>query len=199
MQKLFSNSHFPELRRVSQKTSSHCGPAVLEMLLSFIGIDIDQDKFVEAAEVGPKLETHGMTISEMGKAVNKLAPGAAFWFKQNSSLSDLSQVVRHYKYPAGVEWQGVFYDDADEDNGHYSVVTHIDTVNNIVMLADPYMRFAGSDRIFHILEFEDRWWEENEIRDPNTGSVRQERDYHMMIIVTPKDGTFPESLGMTRG
>ncbi len=79
------------------------------------------------------------------------------------------------------------------------MVTHIDTVNNVVMLADPYMRFAGSDRIFHILEFEDRWWDENEVKDPLTGNTHYERDYHMMFIVTSKDETFPESLGMIRG
>ena len=140
-----------------------------------------------------------MFISEMGDAIRILAPDMQFWFKHNSSLSDLRQLVMNYKYPAGVEWQGVFYEDEDEDNGHYSLVTYIDTTNNIIMLADPYKRFAGSDRIFHILEFEDRWWDENEIRDPETGSTRFERDYHTMLVITPKVDAWPEELGMTRG
>jgi ABC-type bacteriocin/lantibiotic exporter with double-glycine peptidase domain len=199
MPKLFSNQHFPEVKRVVQKTSSHCGPAVLEMLLSFVGKDIDQEEVVNAVNIADKLLTHGMFVSEMGNAVRILAPDMQFWFKQNSSLSDLRQLVMNYKYPAGVEWQGVFYEDEDDDNGHYCVVTYIDTSNNIIMLADPYKRFAGSDRIFHILEFEDRWWDENEIRDPETGSTRYERDYHTMIVVTPKEETWPEELEMTRG
>lgn len=199
MPKLFENRNFPNLKRVSQKTLSHCGPAVLEMLISFLGREIDQEEFVDAVGIRDKLPTNGMLISEMGTAVRILAPEMQFWFKENSSLSELRRLVMNYKYPAGVEWQGVFYEEADEDNGHYSVVTYIDTTNNIIMLADPYERFAGSDRIFHILEFEDRWWDENEVRDPETGNTRYERDYHMMFVVTPKEATWPEELQMTRG
>ncbi|HJX59441.1 hypothetical protein A2V61_02455 [Candidatus Woesebacteria bacterium RBG_19FT_COMBO_47_8] len=199
MQKLFSNPYFPELSRVTQITSSHCGPATLEMLLGFLGIEVDQEAIVETTGVGQKLPVHGMIISEMGEAVRKLAPQVQFWFKANSSLNELSQLVRNYKYPVGIEWQGVFYEDADDDNGHYSVITHIDTTNNIIMVADPYKRFAGTDRIFHILEFEDRWWDENEIKDPYTGKVSQERDYHMMFVITPKQENFPETFEMIRG
>lgn len=199
MQKIFENQHFPELKRISQNTSSHCGPAVLEMLLSFVGKEIDQEEFVDAVSIREKLFTHGMFISEMGTAVKILAPDMQFWYKHNCSLSELSRMVVNYKYPAGVEWQGVFYEDEDEDNGHYSVITYINTTNNILMVADPYKRFAGSDRIFHILEFEDRWWDENEMRNPETGGTYYERDYHTMFVVTPKEESFPEELQMIRG
>jgi hypothetical protein len=199
MPKLFSHSQFPELKRVIQKTSSHCGPAVLEMLLSFVGIEVSQEEIVEAGGVSEKLPTHGIFVSEMGNAIAVLAPGMQFWYKHYCSLSELRQVVMNYKYPAGVEWQGVFYEDADEDNGHYSVVTYVDSTNNIIMLADPYKRFAGSDRIFHILEFEDRWWDENEIRNLETNEVSYERDYHTMFVITPKNESWPEELGMSRG
>lgn len=122
----------------------------------------------------------------------------AYKYKENASLSDLQHIVKEYGFPIGVEWQGVFYEDSDEDDGHYSVVTYVDTVNNIIMLSDPYRRFAGSDRTFHIMEFDHRWWDENEITDQETGRKYTVREEHMMFVVTPKEAIFPEQMGMVR-
>ena len=187
------------MRRVKQKTSYYCAPAVLEMLASFVGKKIDQDAFVKAVGVRKKLRQYGMTVDEMGKAVSRLIPNVHFWYKHRSNLGELAEIVRVHKYPVGVEWQGVFYEDSDEDNGHYGAVTHIDTINNILVLADPYKRFAGVDRSFHILEFEERWWDENEIVDPWTGKHNVVRDEHTLFVITPKETYFPEILGMSKG
>jgi len=187
------------MKRVCQKTNSHCGPAVMEMLLSYLGVYFDQDDFVKTT--GKDEETfrvYGMTVKEMGESVKMLVPDYNFWFKENASLTDLQQIVKEYGFPAAIEWQGVFYEDSDEDDGHYCVVTHIDTVNNIIMLSDPYKRFAGSDRTFHIMEFNHRWWDENEIVDKETGQKYTTREEHMVFIVTPKEAIFPELLGMTK-
>jgi hypothetical protein len=199
MQNPFNNPFFPSMKRVCQKTNSHCGPAVLEMLCSFVGVYVDQDEFVDAVNIEGKLAEYGMTVAEMGKAISRVTPQLTFWYKQNASLSDLSEIVRNYNFPVAVEWQGIFYEDADEDNGHYGVVTHVDTVNNLIMLSDPYKRFAGSDRAFHILEFQHRWYDENEIVDPYSGKATIVREENMLFIVTPKDALFPEFLGMTKG
>ena len=187
------------MRRVEQITWSHCGPASCVMLLSFLGVDLSQESIVEMGGASYKVEEYGMLVPEMGKAVNRLFPQFQFWYKENGTLQDLTKILKEYMYPVAVEWQGIFYEDSDEDDGHYSVVTHIDTTNNIVMLSDPYKRFAGNDRMFHIMEFEGRWWDENEVRDPLTGRVEYKTDNHMMFIITSKDVTFPESLGMVRG
>lgn len=194
-----NNPYFPTMRRVEQITSSHCGPASCVMLLSFLGVDVSQESIVEMGGASHKVEDYGMLILEMVRGVERLFPQFQFWYKENATLSDLTQIVRDYKYPVAVEWQGVFYEDSDEDDGHYSVITHIDTANNIIMLSDPYKRFAGIDRMFHILEFESRWWDENEVKDPFTGRVEIKRDDHTMFIITSKEVTFPENLGMIRG
>ena len=187
------------MKRVCQKTNSHCGPAVLEMLFSFVGAYFDQDEFVHTiGKDEDSLKVYGMTVAEMSKASKMLAPEYNFWFKENSSLSDLQQIVKEYGFPVGIEWQGVFYEDADEDDGHYSVVTYVDTVNNIIMLSDPYKRFAGSDRTFHIMEFDHRWWDENEVVDRELNRKFITREEHMMFLVTPKEAIFPETLGMIR-
>lgn len=187
------------MKRVCQKSNAHCGPAVIEMLFSFVGVYFDQDEFVNVIQKSEEeLKVYGITVAEMAKSVKALAPEYNFWFKENSSLSDLQQVVEEYGFPVGVEWQGVFYEDADEDDGHYSVVTHVDTVNNIIMLSDPYKRFAGSDRSFHIMEFDHRWWDENEIVDELANRKYVTREEHMMFLITPKETIFPETFGMIR-
>ena len=169
------------------------------MLFSYLGVYIDQDEIVEAAGVGDKLKIFGMTVFEMKLAVKNLYPYAAFWFKPDSSLRDLTDLISEYHFPVGIEWQGVFYEDDDEDNGHYGVITHIDTANNVVMVADPYKRFAGVDRRFPVLEFEDRWWDENEVRDKITGKTSIVREDKMAFVITPEEASFPELLGMVKG
>ena len=193
------NPYFPGLRRIRQISGSHCGPAVLSMLLSHVGSEINQEALVDAAEVRHLLSQYGMTVPEMGKAVSVLAPQLSFWYKEHSIIDELELLVNGYKYPVGVEWQGVFYEDEDEDNGHYCVVTNVDKVNKIITLSDPYSRFAGTDRSFHIDEFESRWWDENEVLDEAVGARRLVRDEQVMFIVTPKFETFPFSLGMASG
>lgn len=193
-----TNPYFSDLKRVRQKTSAHCAPAVMQMLLSFVEVEVDQEKIVDSAAVRRKLTIHGMTIPEMKTAVEKLAAKKQFWFKSDASIFDLDKIINFHKYPVGVEWQGVFYEDADEDDGHYSVITHIDIPFNIITLSDPYRRFAGTDRTFSILEFENRWWDDNEIVDPFTGKKAIIHDQHMMFIVTPKSERFPLDFDMRR-
>lgn len=190
------NPYFPRMKRVKQITESHCGPAVLEMLCNNLGLSIDQDEFVQIIGIEHKLKEYGMLISEMSRAVAKLDLGVKFWYKENSNLNDIKVLLNEYKLPVGVEWQGIFYQYADDDDGHYSVVTHIDSVNNIIMIADPYDGFAGSDRQFHIREFQDRWWDENEIYDPITGKRSAVLEERMIYIITPEDAKYPEELGM---
>jgi len=193
----YNNPYFPGLKRIRQISGSHCGPAVLSMLLSHCGSEINQEALVEASEVRHNLESYGMTVEEMGKAVRSIAPQLQFWYKENSNIEDVETIINLHKYPVGIEWQGVFYEDEDEDNGHYSIVTNIDRTNKIITLADPYDRFAGTDRSFHLDEFETRWWDENEVFDPAMGERRIVRDEKMIFIVTPNGETFPHIFGMT--
>ena len=187
------------MKRVKQITSYHCGPAVLKMLLSFQGVIIKQKEIVTAAEIGRRLKTYGMTVAEMDVSVNKLFPQLQLWHKDNASLKDLQELVQTYTVPVGVEWQGVFEEYEDEDNGHYAVVVHADMANNIILLADPFKKYAGKDRRFSIIDFEHRWWDTNEVTDLRMGKHKLIKDYHMMFIVVPKEVTFPESLGMVKG
>ncbi len=187
------------MRRVRQISFSHCGPAVIVMLLSYQGIRAYQRDIVAAAGVGYKLKTHGMTVPELALAVKHIAPQVQFWWKEHASLNDLKEITTTHNHPVGVEWQGVFEEYADDDDGHYAIVTHIDTINNEIIMADPFKKYAGTDRHFAVTFFEGRWWDTNEVIDPITRHREVKKDDHMLFIITPKEAVFPETLGMQRG
>ncbi len=201
------NFHLPNFMQISE---SHCGPAVIQMLLSNLGIELTQEAIAEAGGATQLIELNGMRVDQLALSVGKLAPQAKFWYKDHSRMRDLIQLVNKYRYPVGVEWQGVF-DDADEkdstggkngsetqdnDYGHYSVVTHADRRKKELIIVDPYKDYISQDRIFSFDEFKERWWDFNEITDPATGKSRLVEDYHMMFIVTPENVEFPRELEM---
>ena len=211
MQNLLNSQPFPSLIRSRQLTVAHCGPASVQMLLSFLGHEVDQNQIVQSANASDKLLTHGTTLNDFSLAINNLFPQLQFWYKYNASMADLSAIINDFQYPVGVEWQGVFdypddeeedvtdYGEEDDDPGHYGVITYINTLENILLIADPERHYAGTDRRFSILQFERRWWDINEITDPQTFKKQEVDDYHAMFIITPKDVTFPDQLHMIKG
>ena len=174
------------------------------MFLGFNGLSFSQKKIAEAAGITTEIHKRGMLLEEMSKAVSILAPSMQFWMKRFATISDLASLVTYFQQPAGIEWQGVFEyededDEGDDDAGHYSIVTKIDTHKNTVIIADPYKQYAGKDRKFSVLEFERRWWDINEVFDPATRHKTEMYDYHVIFTVTPSFATFPEELKMERG
>ena len=196
------------IKRVRQNTSYNCGPAVLEMLLSHFGIEVDQDTIVEVSGVSSKIKDYGMTVTELARAIAVVAPEMSFWYKTNSSIGELQDIVRNFNYPVGVNWQGIFekedYEEefdgsfTDDDEGHFSVVVDVDTRNNYIKVADPYGSYAGNDRILSIVEFEKRWWDEDMEMDPVSGKRRIVFYNMTMFLVLPANIDFPVELGMTR-
>lgn len=189
------------MKRVRQKTDAFCGPAVLEMLAGFIGFSINQNRLVRLSKMEKRIDRYGMNVQDLGKALKIVIPDVAFWYKENSKIGDLDQLVNEYKFPVGVEWQGVFeeYTEKDfPDDGHYGVVTHVDKKKNVIFISDPFRRFAMKDRQFKLDFFTRRWWDSNEIRDSKTNKVKEYKDNHMMFVITPRNHTFPEEVGMTR-
>lgn len=191
---------FPGMHRVRQITNVHCGPAVTKMLLSYVGVRVMQKEVVAAAGIDEmKLRSYGMLYAEIARAVRNVAPTCNFWYKNDSSLGELSQIVNVYKYPVGVEWQGIFLPEhKDEDDGHYGVITRVDTVNNLISIVDPYY-YDGEDRKLGVVEFERRWWDVNMVFDSTIQRWQEVYDRRLMFVVTLAGETFPEELGMSRG
>lgn len=198
MQKISLDPKFPQMRRIVQKSDSHCAPAVLSMLISFHQIDIDQEEFVKAAGVAHKIKEYGMTISEMRLAINSVTPDFTFWYKDQATSQELDYLINNLNYPVGVEWQGIFLEYSDDDDGHYAIITAIDIPNNKITLADPFEVFAHEDRTFRLDKFLKRWWDVSEIVNPATGGVTHQADDQMMFIITPNEATFPIELGMKK-
>lgn len=189
-------------RKVQQISENHCGPAVIEMLLDAIGIEHTQEAIAQAGGVDDEiLEEHGMRVDQLALACSTLAPDAQFWYKYNSSIEDV-QYLLDKGYAVGVEWQGLFYeneedeeDDEDQDFGHYSIISHVDEELDQLIIVDPYRYFAKQDRIIPIPFFLTRWWDTNEVRDPNTGRLRLVTDDKLLFFITPAGEFFHREQG----
>lgn len=137
-------------------------------------------------------------MRDMARAAQIVGKGNfVFWKKINGKISDLDAILNKYKFPVGVEWQGVFYEYADEDDGHFAIITKIDKKAGYIRMADPYRSFSGIDRKFKIKFFENRWWDENEVSISGTTRKRRVVDNRVMFVITPKGENWPKKLGMS--
>lgn len=174
------------------------------MLLAQRGVAANQDRLTELAEIETTISVHGARVDQLARAVERLREGVCLWRKDRTTLADLAALIRDYRTPAGVEWQGLFEDDeADEDfaaadYGHYSIVTRIDPQRNSLTLRDPYPDFCHKDRVFAMDWFVSRWWDVNLAPAPATGILRPVEDRRVMFVVAGERARFPARLGMTR-
>jgi hypothetical protein len=191
-----------QISTMEQISESHCGPAVITMLLDAIDIEIDQDEVRVAAGISQEiLEEHGMRVDQLAFAVSKIAPQANFWFKFNANLDDI-RYIHSRGFGVAVEWQGLFYDSLeeekaaiwgidDDDLGHYSIVVRVDDDHDSVIIVDPYKDFVDQNRIVHIPVFMSRWWDTNEIVNPHTNKTQFVEDYRLLFFITPHWEQFP--------
>lgn len=201
--------------RFCQISESHCGPAVIQMMLANLGVEVTQDEIARAGDIGDRIEVHGSRIDQLAKAVKTLSPQTRFYYKDHATIDELVKVVNEYEYPVGVEWQGLFEgepeseetqaaeapllpdsESEDEDYGHYSLVIRAHTGRRVLIIADPYKDYIAQDRIFTFREFDSRWFDYNEV--PVEGKKRPKlvKDDHLMFVIVPDEETFPIEMGM---
>lgn len=194
------------IHQILQISESHCGPAVIQMLLDAVGIRWTQDEITRAAGAVETIEEDGTRVDQLARAVVRLAPHAQFWYKYYSSLDDIQYLLSR-GYGVGVEWQGLFYEseeeeaaeaDEDSDSGHYSIVSHVDEELEAMVIVDPYRAFANQSRIFSISTFLKRWWDKNEIVDPFTGKTQVVEDVRLLFFVTLMTEEFPPERNFKR-
>lgn len=190
------------VKKTTQITESHCGPAVVQMLLSYINIHISQKRITEAAGAEKTIKKHGTRVDQLAQAVKKLHPNLQFWYKKQAKLDDIRTLLRKYQYPVGVEWQGIFGDtlknNPDTDFGHYSIIVEIIDKKREIIIADPYKDFTYRDCIVSTYRFGRRWWDFNEVKNSNNGKKRMQKDNRLLFIITPPDTTFPKILGLKK-
>jgi hypothetical protein len=167
------------------------------MLLENIGVIVTQEEITEAAGATQTIATHGTRVDQLAKAVHQLAPTANLWYKEQASAENLEYVLRKWKFPVAVEWQGLFNDmDDDDDYGHYSILVGMDKEKDEVIVIDPYKDFIEQSRIVSLNLFLSRWWDFNEIKDSKTGEKIFKKDDRLFFVVSPLNVVFPVELGM---
>lgn len=190
---------FSNMARIKQIDLYSCGPAVIAMLYSFLGVRVSQRGLIASLRAQKKIKNFGLNTKDLARAVRIIGKGSfVFWKKANAKVSDLISATEKYQHPVGVEWQGVFYEDADEDDGHYAIVTRINKEKGFMRIADPFYTFAGVDRRFKIKDFVRRWWDQNEITVIGTSKKRRVVDKRVMFVITKKGEKWPKKLGMIK-
>lgn len=191
-----------QVHQIIQISESHCGAAVLQMLLETMGVTTDQNTIVAAARAEDSIEEHGLRVDQLAVAANRLAPHLIFWYKYYSSLEDLKYLLAK-NIAIGVEWQGLFYQSIEEeeaneedgDFGHYSVVAFYDEELQQIVLVDPYKDFAQQNRVFALDFFLERWWDTNEIIDRYTGKKEIVEDNRLLFFLTNEEEMLDPNLG----
>lgn len=207
-------------RQFMQISESHCGPAVIQMLLSNLGVEVTQEEIAKKGGASKLIKIHGMRVDQLARAVQCLAPKLYFYYKDHASINELARVVNDYHHPAGVEWQGVFEDEddqqpggskagteehiglladsetEDDDFGHYSLVVKVDRRKRQLIIADPYKDYFSQTRSFGYEEFDQRWYDFNEVTDPISGKVVLVEDDHLIFVIVRRNFSFPSRLGM---
>lgn len=187
----------------AQQTDSHCGPATLQMLLSQHGFFFSQDQIARAAGVYENIEELGTRPWQIAQAVTNLAPPLRLWWKQNTSRSDLEELIHLHQSAIAVNWQGLFYDELQEEPedrlgevGHYSVVVGINPLFDRILIQDPYPDFQSEPREFSLQWFESRWWDRVEDIDTQTDEVVVTSTHRFSFLVVKRGDDFPRHLGM---
>jgi hypothetical protein len=191
-----------QLTVIPQITESHCGPAVLQMLLSYHGQTTGQRQIEAAGRVKSTILRHGMRPARMAEAVAKVSQKLRYWFKNEASITDLERLVNLEKVPVGVNWQGMFYrtealeqkHDPKGDHGHYSLVIGLNRTRNMVTLADPFPDFAPKKRHFKLSWFKTRWWDAARDVHPKTKEVSLLRSKRFMFVLAPPNAPYLKAL-----
>jgi hypothetical protein len=194
---------FASMSRVREISNYSCGPAALTMLLSFVGCKVSQRGLIKSIRVQNKIKLYGITIKDMATATRIFGKKKlVFWKKEGAKANDIFLAIHKFNYPVGVEWQGDFYEEEDEDAGHYAVVTRLDRESGYLRMSDPYFNnffhYGDLDRKYEVSEFVKKWWDTNEIKVAGTSKRRLIKDTRMMFVVTPKGDSWPKKLGMKK-
>lgn len=191
---------------IKQESDSHCGPATLQLLYSYLNRSFTQEEIVAAAGITDRIIEHGTRPAELARAVSTLTPDLQFWFKPQASRQDLHQLICQHRWPAGINWQGMYYETPAEeltaepgkilgDNGHYSVIIDLELDRDEVVIADPYYEFSDKPRTFSLTWFEGRWWDRVTDIHPVSAEAETIATQHLIFIVAPHSVTFPTELG----
>lgn len=185
-----------QLHKFPQISDSHCGPAVIQMLLDGVGLQVSQEDITRAAGAEYTIHDQGTRVDQLALATARLAPNMRFWYKYHATIDDIRTILK-LGYGVGVEWQGLFYeteeeeaedyDPDDDERGHYSVISYLDEEEQQLIIVDPYKEFVQQDRIIPVETFLRRWWDTNEVTNPYTGQKHIVKDEQLLFFIKPSE------------
>lgn len=159
---------------------AHCGPACLQMVLHYFGINETQKHLARFARTN---NMHGTSIRDMIRVLRSY--GFKVIMKRNATtFDDLRNYVNKRRLPVIVNWYSMFIPPA---TGHYSIVTHID--RKTITLMDP--EISGHRKI-SLVDFNQVWFDfEGDLafRKPPL-----KVDFRVMIVAIPRAGTRAHTL-----
>lgn len=124
-----------------RQKKGRCGPASLKMILAYYGVYRTEQELVHLTKCSAAKGTQAKNIVA---AAHKL--GLKGFVKDNASFQDIKKYINK-KMPVIVDWFSV-------DEGHYSVVTWLDTKK--IYLQDPEL---GHMRTMELTTFKRIWFD----------------------------------------
>jgi len=118
-----------------------CGPASLKIVLNHFEIKKSEKELKKLL----KCSTAGVELEDLLRIAKKI--GLNGFVKENSNIKEIKKILKKKTYSIIVGW-------FSEDDGHYSVVSHIDKEN--VYLQDPEI---GHIRAMRIEKFKRIWFD----------------------------------------
>lgn len=128
--------HYPQ-------SPAMCGPASLRIALSAFGKEKSEEELVALAQASAEHGTEHVGLLAAARSV-----GAMVIEKEEGTLAEIEELVRHHHLPVIVGW-------FDRDGDHYSVVT--DVTPQHVILADP--AWDTPERFVRREHFEEVWFD----------------------------------------
>lgn len=150
-----------------QSAHGYCGPACLKMVFGYFGVKKSEREFVRLSGATQK---HGVGAAGLLKAARAL--GFRGFVKDYATFADLGRYVLRRRIPVVVDWFSV-------DDGHYSVVAHLDRKN--IYLVDPEF---GRRRAMPLMTFRRVWFD----FIPDVPQKKSSFVIRRMIVVMPRMG-----------
>lgn len=156
------------------------------MLLAYQGQQFGQQEIASAAGVEETVTHHGSRVDQLAQAVDSIAPGYRLYGKYNATINDLKKTLTKLRLPVAVEWQGAFYNaETSErfDLGHYSVITGFSETLAELDIVDPDPCSLYLNGKIDVAEFEERWWENNNV--PTNLGIAVTHTTRLIFVVLP--------------
>lgn len=156
-----------KVRPLEQSAHGYCGPACLKMVLGYFGVKKSERELVRLTGATRK---HG--VDAVGLLKTARALGFRGFAKDYATFADLRRYILKRRVPVIVDW-------FSEDDGHYSVVAHVDRRN--IYLCDPEF---GRRRAMPLTTFRRVWFD----YVPDAPRTKNDFVIRRMIVLLSREG-----------